>query len=57
MKFLLEQKITTTIQQKGLTKLLSLSYTIQYKKGVENCVADTLSRKEVDNEAVLNAIS
>lgn len=57
LKYLLEQKNTTSLQQKGLSKLLGLNYTIQYKRGVENCVADALSRKEVDYEVVLNAIS
>lgn len=57
LKFLLEQKITTAIQQKGLTKLLGLSYTIQYKKGIDNCVADALSRKEMENEVSMNAIT
>lgn len=34
LKFLLEQKITTTLQHKCLTKLLGLDYEILYKKGV-----------------------
>lgn len=57
LKFLLEQKITTAMQQKGLTKLLGLNYTIQYKKGNDNCVADALSRREWGKEAELQAIS
>lgn len=57
LKYLLEQKITTTIQQKGLTKLLGLNYTIKYKKDIENCVVDALSRKEMGNDPELNAIS
>ncbi|XP_019183954.1 PREDICTED: uncharacterized protein LOC109178857 [Ipomoea nil] len=57
LKFLLEQKITTTMQQKGLTKLLGLSYTIQYKKGVDNCVADALSRRDNQEQAELLAVS
>lgn len=46
LKYLLEQRITTPLQQKWLTKLLGLSYEIQYKKGAENLVADALSRRE-----------
>ena len=45
LKHLLDQKIHTTIQKKGLTKLLGLRYKIMYRKGRENIVADALSRK------------
>lgn len=50
-KFLQEQKITTSPQHEGLTKLMGLSYEIHYKKGVENIVDDALSRRsEVPQE-------
>lgn len=42
----MEQRITIAIQQRCISKLLGLDYEIQYKKGAENNVADTLSRKE-----------
>lgn len=45
LKFLQEQNIITYLQHKGLTKLMELSYEIQYKKGVKNIVADALSRR------------
>jgi Integrase zinc binding domain len=45
LKYLLEQRLTHPIQHKGLCKLLDLDYTIQYKKGIKNVVADALSRK------------
>ena len=48
LKYLLEQRITTPLQQKWLTKLMGLSYEICYKKGKENVVADALSRKGRD---------
>jgi hypothetical protein len=41
---LLEQRLTHTLQHKGLCKLLGLQYEIQYKKEVENRAADALSR-------------
>ncbi|KAJ3696419.1 hypothetical protein LUZ61_000124 [Rhynchospora tenuis] len=49
LKHLLEQKITTALQHKGLCKLLGLTYTIEYKKGKENTVADALSRVQGQN--------
>jgi len=45
LKYLLDQKIHTIIQKKGLTKLLGLRYKILYRKGRENIMADALSRK------------
>lgn len=43
LKHLLNQKITTLVQKKKLTKLLGFDYCIEYKKGKENLVADPLS--------------
>lgn len=46
LKHLLEQRVNHAMQHKGLCKLLGLDYTIEYKRGVENKVADALSRKQ-----------
>lgn len=46
LKYLVEQKIHTSTQHKGLSKLLGLDFVIEYKKGCENVVADSLSRRE-----------
>jgi RNase H-like domain found in reverse transcriptase len=46
LKHLLDQKAHTSIQHRGLNKLLGLQYKIKYKRGVENKVADVLSRCE-----------
>lgn len=37
--------IAYTLQQKVFTKLLGLQYKLVYKKGVDNNVADALSRR------------
>jgi hypothetical protein len=51
-----EQRLHTHWQQKVFTKLLCLQYKIVYKKGVDNRVADALSRKTT-HSAQCNAIS
>jgi RNase H-like domain found in reverse transcriptase/Reverse transcriptase (RNA-dependent DNA polymerase) len=53
LKNLLEQKIHTTLQHRGLSKLLDLNYTIEYKKGCDNKMVDALSRIEGQNEELL----
>ncbi|KAJ3690878.1 hypothetical protein LUZ61_020042 [Rhynchospora tenuis] len=45
LKHLLEQKVNHMMQHKGVCKLLGLDYKIEYKKGIDNKVADALSRK------------
>lgn len=44
LKHLLEQRISTPVQQKWLTKLMGYDYTVTYKQGRENSAADALSR-------------
>jgi hypothetical protein len=40
-----DQRVSTPWQQKALTKLMGLQFRILYKKGVENRVANALSRR------------
>lgn len=44
LKYLMEQRILTPLQQKFITKLLPCNYEVQYKRGKENVAADALSR-------------
>lgn len=44
LKFITDQKLTEGVQHKLMMKLLEFNFTIQYKKGAENRVADALSR-------------
>lgn len=46
LKYLLEQRLNTPIQQQLLPKLLEFDYEIQYKQGKDNVAADALSRVE-----------
>ncbi|KAL0298874.1 UNVERIFIED_CONTAM: Retrovirus-related Pol polyprotein from transposon.6 [Sesamum radiatum] len=48
LKHILDQRVDSILQQKWITKLLGLSYEVQYKKGNENRAADALSRREHD---------
>lgn len=55
LNYFRDQRVTTSLQHKGLTKLLGLSYEIRYRKGSENVAVDALSRrfeKEVDCQAM-----
>jgi transposase InsO family protein len=58
LKHLLEQRLTHSLQHKGLCKLMGLDYVIQYKKGTENRAADALSRRPSSTKTTeLNAVT
>ena len=44
LKYIQDQKLTEGIQHKLLIKLLGYNFTIEYKQGKKNKVADALSR-------------
>ncbi|XP_039145476.1 uncharacterized protein LOC120282666 [Dioscorea cayenensis subsp. rotundata] len=46
LKFFIEQRLSTIIQQKWLSRLMGFEFEIQYKKGSSNVVADALSRQQ-----------
>jgi len=57
LKYFLEQRLSSEEQQKWVTKMLGYDFEIIYEKGKKNVVADALSRKDEDLEALLCAIS
>ncbi|KAF5470266.1 hypothetical protein F2P56_010790, partial [Juglans regia] len=61
LKFLLEQKIGTPMQQKWVSKLLGYDIKVEHKKGTENRVDDALSRRDEgikqDLEVSISALS
>jgi len=57
LKYFLEQRLSSKEKQKLVTKMLVYDFEIIYKKGKQNVVADALSRKDEDVEALLCAIS
>ena len=57
LKYFLEQSLYSKEQQKWVTKMLGYDFEIIYKKGKLNVVADALSRKNEEVEALLCAIS
>src|ERR1700733_295411 len=56
-RYFLEQRLSSEEQQKWVTKMLGYDFEIIYKKGKKNVVADALSRKDKDVEALLCTIS
>eukprot|EP00253_Pinus_taeda_P009725 PITA_09725 len=57
LKYFLEHRLSSKEQQKWVTKMLGYDFEIIYKKGKQNVVADALSRKDEDVEALLCAVS
>lgn len=54
LKYLVEQKLVTPVQQKWLSKLMGFDCEIIYGKGGENIVVDSLSRAMTDAVAMGN---
>jgi hypothetical protein len=55
LKYLASQKLLEGIQHKLMLKLLEFDYVIEYKKGIDNQVADALSRKYQQKEECVPA--
>lgn len=46
LKFLLDQRLATILQHHWVGKLLGFDFTVEYKPGRQNIVADALSRRD-----------
>jgi hypothetical protein len=53
LKYLLDQRLATTPQHHWVGKLLGFDFTVEYKFGSTNTVADTLSRRDTEEGALL----
>ena len=53
----MEQRLSSEEQQKWETKMLGYDFEIIHIKGKKNVVADALSRKDEDFEALVYSIS
>jgi len=54
LKYFLEQQLSSTEQNKLLTKMLGYDYEIIYKKGKDNVVANALSGKYEDEGSLFS---
>ena len=55
LKYFLELRLSSQEKQKWVTKMLGYDFEIIYKKGKQNMVANALSRKNEDVDALLCA--
>nr|CAB3453399.1 unnamed protein product [Digitaria exilis] len=53
LKFLLDQRLATIPQHHWVGKLLGFDFTVEYKAGSTNTVADALSRRDTEEAAIL----
>jgi len=53
LKYLLDQRLATIPQHHWVGKLLGFDFTVEYKPGAANVVADTLSRRDTDEGSII----
>jgi len=51
LKFLLDQRLSTVPQHQWISKLFGFDFTVEYRPGRLNTVADALSRRDTEREA------
>jgi hypothetical protein len=57
LKYLLDQRLTTIPQHHWVGKLLGFDFTVEYKAGAANVVADALSRRDTPEEGTILVLS
>ena len=57
LKYLLDQRLSTIPQHHWVGKLLGFDFTVEYKPGHTNAVADALSRRDTPEEGTVLALS
>jgi hypothetical protein len=53
LKYLLDQRLSTIPQHQWVSKLFGYDFSVEYRPGRQNVVADALSRRHSQEEAVL----
>jgi hypothetical protein len=56
LKFLLDQRLTMIPRHHWVSKLLDFDFTVEYKPGALNTVADALSRRDTEEDSTSGAI-
>ncbi|WVZ63880.1 hypothetical protein U9M48_013475 [Paspalum notatum var. saurae] len=57
LKYLLDQRLATIPQHHWVGKLLSFDFTVEYKAGAANVVADALSRRDIPEDGAVLVLS
>jgi len=57
LKYLLDQRLATIPQHHWVGKLLGFDFSVEYKPGTANAVADALSRRDTADEGSILALS
>lgn len=57
LKFLLDERLSTIPQYQWASKLLGFNFTVEYKPGSANIVADSLSHRDTELGAEITTLS
>ncbi|WVZ76339.1 hypothetical protein U9M48_024322 [Paspalum notatum var. saurae] len=57
LKFILDQRLTTIPQHTWVSKLFGYDFTVEYRPGKQNVVADALSRRDEESSLAVRALT